>query len=95
MFLSNRHIVVCAVMNRASNGDRCIMVGRTAFSRSIIRETTATVLSDLIVSSLAVFEACAVNINTCFSVPDAAAWKRGIRNAMQRRQHVWCELQEN
>ena len=65
-------------MNRASSGDRCIMVGWTAFSRSISRETTATVLSDLIVSSLAAFEACAVNSNTRFSVPDAAAGKRGI-----------------
>ena len=66
------------MMNRASSGDRCIMVGRTAFSRSIIRETTATVLSDLIVSSLAAFEACAANRNTYFAVPDAAAGKRCI-----------------
>ena len=36
-------------------------------------------LSDLTVSSLAAFEACAVNRNTCFSVPDAATCKRGIR----------------
>ena len=80
--LSYRRIVVCAVMNRASSGDRCIIVGWTAFSRSIIRATTATVLPDLIVSSMAAFEAR----NTCFSVPNAAA--AILRNSMQCRQQV-------
>ena len=46
---------------------------------------SATVLSDLIVSSMAAFEACAVNRNRCFSVPNAAA---AIRNSMQCRQQV-------
>ena len=62
-------------MNRTSSQSRCNLFTRTAFCQSIIRETTETVLFELIVSSVPAFEACAVNRNTGFVVPDTKAGK--------------------
>ena len=79
-------------MNRASNGDRCTIVGRTAFSRSIIRETTATVLSDLIVTSLAAFEASLIETRVSpFRMLKRANEVYGTQCSVAM--HVWCEFQ--